>query len=304
MDFHKYLDFSKEVKFAIDNKKPIVSLESTIISHGMPYPENVKTAREVENIIREQGVTPATIGIINGRIKIGLEDDELEVFGNSKDVYKVSRKDIPYIISNKKNGATTVAGTMICSYMAGIKVFVTGGLGGIHREVEKTWDISADLYELMQTDVAVVCAGVKSILDIAKTLECLESFGVPVIGYKTDEFPAFYTQKSNYKTDYKLDTPKEIADFIFTKYDLNLKGGIIVANPIPSEYSMDEELINSAINEALEKCKKLNVSGKDITPFLLGKIKNITEGKSLEANIALIKNNADLGAKIALNLCN
>lgn len=302
--FEEYLDFSKEVQKAINNNLPIVALESTIISHGMPYPENVKMATEVEEIIRETGAVPATIGIINGKIKIGLEKDELEFFGSSKDVQKVSRRDIPYVISMKKNGATTVAGTMICAETAGIRIFVTGGLGGVHRGVEKTWDISADLYELMNTNVAVVCSGVKSILDIPKTLECLESFGVPVIGYKTDFFPAFYTAKSSNKVDYRLNTAEEIANFIFTKYDFGLKGGIVVSNPIPEAYSMNEEVINSAINEALLECEKLNILGKDITPFLLAKIKEITSGKSLEANIALIKNNAFLGAKMAIELNN
>ncbi|MFN8671280.1 MAG: pseudouridine-5'-phosphate glycosidase [Candidatus Sericytochromatia bacterium] len=302
MDLKKYLEFSDEVKIALKNNKPIVALESTIISHGMPYPDNVKTASEVEEIIRNNGVTPATIGIIEGKIKIGLSKEELDFFGSAKGVYKVSRRDIPYVIANKKNGATTVAGTMIFAEMAGIKVFVTGGLGGVHRGVEKTWDISADLYELMKTNVAVVCAGVKSILDISKTLECLETFGVPVIGYNTEDFPAFYTKKSGYSVLYNLKTPNEIADFIKTKYMLNLNGGVVIGNPIPDEYSMDEKLINESIENALTECENLKITGKDITPFLLAKIKHITDGKSLEANIALIKNNANLGAKIAKNL--
>lgn len=296
---NQYIELSPEVKNAISNKKPVVALESTIISHGMPYPLNVKTAEEVEKIIIEAGATPATIGIIKGKIKIGLTEKELEYFGKAKDIVKVSRRDIPYVVSMKKNGATTVAGTMICASMAGIKIFVTGGIGGVHRGVEDSWDISADLNELMNTDVAVVCAGVKSILDIKKTLEYLETSGVPVIGYKTDDFPAFYTRKSGSKVDYRFDTPVDTAKFLFTKWDLGLKGGVVIGNPIPVENEMDSETINNAIESALTEADKLGITGKEITPFLLDKIKTITAGKSLESNIALVKNNARAGSEIA-----
>lgn len=302
MNFKDYINISPEVKEAIENKKPIVALESTIISHGMPYPENMITAIEVENIIRELGVTPATIGIIDGIIKIGLTKDELEYFSQSKNIEKVSRRDFPHILSMKKNGATTVAGTMICADMVGIKVFVTGGIGGIHRGVEKSWDISADLTELMNTNVAVVCAGVKSILDISKTLEYLETSGVPVIGYKTENFPAFYTSKSGFKVDFKYDNADDISKFLDIKWGMNLKGGVIIANPIPEIDSLDEILINNAIEEALKECDLNGIIGKNITPFLLSKIKSITDGKSLRANISLIKNNAKTGALIAKEL--
>ncbi|MFN8575786.1 MAG: pseudouridine-5'-phosphate glycosidase [Candidatus Sericytochromatia bacterium] len=294
-----YISISDEVKNALDNKNPIVALESTIISHGMPYPENMNTAIDVENLIRNLGVTPATIGIINGIIKIGLTSSELEFFSQSKDIEKVSRRDFPHILSMKKNGATTVAGTMICADMVGIKVFVTGGIGGVHRGVEKSWDISADLTELMNTNVAVVCAGVKSILDINKTLEYLETSGVPIIGYRTNDFPAFYTSKSGSKVDFRYDNDKNIAEFLNIKWKMNLKGGVIIANPIPESDSLDEKIINQAIEQALEECDLNSIQGKNITPFLLSKIKSITEGKSLKANIALIKNNAKVGALIS-----
>lgn len=302
MFLRDYINISEEVKNALDDKKPIVALESTIISHGMPYPENMNTAIEVENIIREIGAIPATIGIINGIIKIGLTKSELEYFSQSKDIEKVSRRDFPHILSMKKNGATTVAGTMICADMVGIKVFVTGGIGGVHRGVEKSWDISADLTELMNTNVAVVCAGVKSILDISKTLEYLETSGVPVIGYKTNDFPAFYTSRSGLKVDFRYDNDKDIAEFLNIKWGMNLKGGIIIANPIPENESLDENIINQAIEQALKECETNNIQGKNITPFLLSKIKSITEGKSLKSNIALIKNNAKVGALISKEL--
>ena len=302
MILDKYLDYSQEIKQAIKMNYPIVALESTIISHGMPYPLNVKTAREVEDIIRNKGAVPATIGIIDGRIKIGLSAEELEYFGKEKDILKISRRDLSYAVSMNRNGATTVSGTMICAAMAGIKVFVTGGIGGVHRGVEKTWDISADLTELMQTNVAVVCAGVKSILDIKKTLEYLETCGVPVLGYKTNEFPAFYTRNSGEKVDYKMNSALETAKFIHTKFELGLKGGIIIANPVPEENEMDENIIKDAIDSALEEAEKTGIQGKAITPFLLDKIKQITGGKSLETNIALVKNNAFVGAEIALEL--
>lgn len=304
MNLEKYIEIAPEVKNALENNEPVVALESTIISHGMPYPENVKTAIEVEDIIKDLGVTPATIGIIQGKIKIGLNKEELEYFAQSKDIEKVSRRDMPHVLAMKKNGATTVAGTMICADMAGIKVFVTGGIGGVHRGVEKSWDISADLTELMNTSVAVVCAGVKSILDINKTLEYLETSGVPVIGYKTLEFPAFYTAKSGLNVDFKYDHEKDIANFLKRKWDINLKGGVIIANPIPDGDSLDENMINTAIDNALKECETQNIQGKNITPFLLSKIKSITEGKSLIANISLIKNNARTGALVAKEFSN
>lgn len=297
-----FIDYAPDVKNAIEKNLPIVALESTIISHGMPYPLNVQTARAVEDIIRENGAVPATIGIIDGIIRIGLTSKQLEFFGTSENIIKVSRRDLPYIISNKKNGATTVAGTMICAAMAGIKIFVTGGIGGVHRGVENTLDISADLNELMQTNVAVVCAGVKSILDINKTLEYLETSGVPVIGYQTDDFPAFYTRKSGNKVDYRLDSPEQTADFLKTKWELNLTGGVVIANPVPESKAMDEGVINSAITSALTEAESNGIKGKDITPFLLDRIKQITGGKSLETNMALVKNNARVGSQIATAL--
>lgn len=298
----KWLEFSEEVRKARQTGKPIVALESTIISHGMPYPQNVHTAREVEEIIRENGAVPATIAILDGKIKIGLSNEELEYLGQSKDVEKASRRDLPYLLSGKKNGATTVAATMICAELAGIKVFVTGGIGGVHREAERTMDISADLQELANTNVAVVCAGAKSILDLGLTLEYLETYGVPVVGFGTDILPAFYTSTSPFKVNYRLDTTAEVADMIRTKWELGLDGGVVVANPIPEEYALDESLMNRVIEKALAEAKENQISGKQVTPFLLGKVKELTEGKSLTANIALIKNNARVGAQIACSL--
>jgi pseudouridine-5'-phosphate glycosidase len=299
---NQYLNFTPEVMEAVASKKPVVALETTIISHGMPYPLNLKTAREVEYIIRKAGAVPATIGILNGKIMIGLTSAELDYFARADDIIKTSRRDLPYIIANKLNGATTVAGTMICAEMAGIKVFVTGGIGGVHRGVEKTWDISADLQELMNTSVAVICSGVKSILDIKKTLEYLETSGVPVIGYKTADFPAFFTRKSGSKVDFVVSNAEEAAAFLFTKWSLNLKGGVVVASPVPEKDAMDEGLVDQAIEDALALAARQNIQGKEITPFLLAKIKEITEGRSLEANVALIKNNAFAGAEIAIAL--
>lgn len=298
----KWLDFSKEVTEARETGKPIVALESTIISHGMPYPQNVHTAREVEEIIRENGAVPATIAILDGKIKIGLSDEELEYLGKSKDVEKASRRDLPYLLSAKKNGATTVAATMICAQLAGIEVFVTGGIGGVHREGEVTMDISADLQELAHTNVAVVCAGAKSILDLGLTLEYLETNGVPVVGFGTDSLPAFYTRTSPFKVNFRLDTADKVADMIRTKWQLGLDGGVVVANPIPEEHAMEESFINSVIEKALAEAKEKQIGGKEVTPFLLGKVKELTEGKSLVANIALVKNNARMGAMIASSL--
>ncbi|MGB8953789.1 MAG: pseudouridine-5'-phosphate glycosidase [Tumebacillaceae bacterium] len=296
---HTYLDIHPEVQQALTEGKPVVALESTIISHGMPYPENVQTAREVEAIIREQGAIPATIGIIDGRIKIGLSHDELESFGQAENVLKVSRRDLPYVIAAKTHGATTVAATMICAKLAGISVFVTGGLGGVHREGEVTMDISADLTELAQTDVAVVCAGAKSILDLGRTLEYLETQGVPVLGYQSDDFPAFYTRSSGYGVDYRLNTPEEVALFLKTKWDLGLHGGTVIANPVPEDHALDHDEIEMHIERALAEAKAQGIKGKEATPFLLAKMKEITGGKSLETNIALIKHNAFVGAQIA-----
>lgn len=298
----KYLDIHPEVEKALKDNEPVVALESTIISHGMPYPQNVETALKVEEIIRENGSVPATIGIINGRIKIGLTRDEIEHMAKSENVAKVSRRDFPFVIAKKLDGATTVAATMIAANLAGIKVFVTGGIGGVHRGAEKTLDISADLQELASTNVAVICAGAKSILDIGLTLEYLETNGVPVVGYGTEELPAFYTRKSGFNVDYRVDTPTELAEAIKAKWDLNLDGGMVIGNPIPEEYEMDYDTINKAIADALEEAEKLGVKGKETTPFLLSKVKSITAGKSLESNIQLVYNNARVGAKIALEL--
>jgi len=299
---NKFIDLSKEVKEAIEEKKPVVALESTIISHGMPYPENIKTAKALEDIIREHKAIPATIAIINGRIKIGLSEEELEFMGTSKEILKASRRDLPVVLAKGLTAATTVSATMICANLAGIKVFVTGGIGGVHRGAEQTFDISADLQELANTDVAVVCAGAKAILDLPRTLEYLETHGVPVLGYRTIELPAFYTRESGLKVDHKINDEIEAAEIIKTKWDLGLKGGILIANPIPEEYALNNEFIEDAIEKALLHAKKLNIKGKEITPFLLDKIKEITEGKSLVANIELVKNNAIVGSKIAVEL--
>lgn len=298
----QYLDINEEVAKALEQGKPVVALESTIISHGMPYPQNMEMAQKVENIIRENGAIPATIGIINGRLKAGLTKEELEYMATTKGVIKASRRDLPFIVAKKLDGATTVASTMIIAEMAGIKVFVTGGIGGVHREAGNTMDISADLQELANTNVAVVCAGAKSILDIALTLEYLETHGVPVAGYQTEEFPAFYTRKSGFKVDYKVDTPEEMAAALKAKWEMNLKGGVVIANPIPAEHELDYELITNAIEKALLEAKKQGIKGKESTPFLLAKVKEVTEGKSLKANLELVYNNAQVGAKIAKEL--
>jgi pseudouridylate synthase len=300
----EYLTFSKEVQEAKEQGKPIVALESTIISHGMPYPQNVQTAREVEQIVRDNGAVPATIAIIDGKIKIGLSDEELEMFGNSSGVAKASRRDLAYLLATKKLGATTVAATMICAELAGIHIFVTGGIGGVHRGAETTMDISADLEELGQTNVAVVCAGAKSILDLGLTLEYLETKGVPVIGYQTDMLPAFYTRRSEFNVNFRADDVETIAATLKAKWDLNLNGGAVIANPIPEADAMDEAFINGVIESALQEAAQNNISGKDTTPFLLGKVKELTEGKSLESNIALVKNNAVIGSQLAVSFQN
>jgi len=298
----KYLEINPEVKKAIENGKPVVALESTIISHGMPYPRNVETALNVEKIIRDHNAIPATIAILNGKLKVGLTEEEIEYLGKAKNVIKTSRRDIPFIIAKKSDGATTVASTMIIAALAGIKVFATGGIGGVHRGATETFDISADLEELAHTNVAVVCAGAKSILDIGLTLEYLETHGVPVIGYQTEEMPAFYTRKSGFGVDYKVDSPEEIASALKAKWDLGLAGGVVVANPIEEQYQMDYGTITEAIEEALEEAKEKGIRGKESTPFLLAKVKEITGGDSLESNIKLVYNNALLGAKIAVEL--
>jgi len=295
----QYIDINPEVLEALNTRKAIVALESTIISHGMPYPQNVETANKVESIVREHGAIPATIAILDGKIKIGLSAQELEIVATSKDVIKVSRRDLPIVLARKMNGATTVASTMIAAELAGIKVFVTGGIGGVHRDGQYTFDISADLIELANTNVAVVCAGAKSILDLGLTLEYLETHGVPVIGYETDELPAFYTRKSGFKLLHRADSAAELAHILKAKWDLFLKGGVVIANPIPEAYAMNYEYITESIERALIKARNKGISGKDTTPFLLAEIKEITGGKSLESNIQLVFNNAKLGAKIA-----
>ena len=300
----KYVKISEEVSEALNQNKPVVALESTIISHGMPYPKNVETALTVENTVREFGAVPATICIIGGRFVIGASKEEIEYLGKAgTKVAKASRRDLPVLLSKKMDGATTVTTTMIGAHLAGIKVFATGGVGGVHRGAEKTMDISADLEELAKTQVCVVCAGCKSILDLQLTLEYLETKGVAVIGYKTEELPAFYTDKSGLSVDYRLDTPKEVADAFKVKLELGLEGGMLVANPIPHEYAMDKTVIDKAIADAAQEAEKLNIKGKTLTPFLLSKIQKLTGGESLESNIKLVLNNAKLAAEIASQMC-
>ncbi len=296
---NQFLDINTEVAEALKSDKPVVALESTIISHGMPYPENFEMAQKVERIIRENGAIPATIGIIGGRLKAGLTEEELLYMAQTPGIIKASRRDLPFIVSQKLDGATTVASTMIVAQMAGIKVFVTGGIGGVHREAETTMDISADLQELAQTDVAVVCAGAKSILDIGLTLEYLETHGVPVLGYGVDEFPAFYTRKSGFDVDYKVSSPEDTAKALHAKWGMGLRGGMVIANPIPEAHALDYDLITAAIENALVEAKSQGIKGKKSTPFLLSKVKAITEGKSLTANLELVYNNAKIGARIA-----
>lgn len=300
---NKFLSISPEVAQALKDNKPVVALESTIISHGMPYPQNVKTALTVEQTIRDNGAVPATIAIIGGRLKAGCTPDEIEYLGEKgQKVTKASRRDLPVLVARGDDGATTVTTTMIIAAMAGIKVFCTGGIGGVHRGAETTMDISADLEELAQTPVLVVCAGAKSILDLGLTLEYLETKGVPVIGYGTEELPAFYTRTSGFKVDYRLDTAKQIADAFRAKLDMGLKGGMLVTNPIPEQYSMDPMRINKVIDDAVAEATRLGIRGKATTPFLLAKIKDITGGDSLAANIQLVLNNARLAAQVACAL--
>ena len=300
---NKYLDIAPEVAAALAEGKPVVALESTIISHGMPYPQNVETALAVEKIVRENGAVPATIAIIGGRLKAGLSPEEIEYFGKKgPEIAKASRRDLPVLIAKGQDGACTVTTTMMIAHMAGISVFATGGIGGVHRGAETTMDISADLEELGQTPVMVICAGAKSILDLGLTLEYLETKGVPVIGYGTDELPAFYTRKSGFGVDYRLDTPAELAAAFHAQRAMDLKGGMLVTNPIPEEYSMDADVINAAIDQAVAECKAQGIHGKATTPFLLARIKDITGGDSLDSNIQLVFNNARLAAKTAAEL--
>ena len=304
MALNKYLDIAPEVQKALEEGRPVVALESTIISHGMPYPQNVETALNVEKIIRDNGAVPATIAVIKGRLKAGLSAEEIDYLGKTGTaVAKASRRDLPVLVAEGRDGATTVTTTMIIAHMAGIQVFATGGIGGVHRGAQQTFDISADLEELAHTPVMVVCAGAKSILDLGLTLEYLETHGVPVIGYGTEELPAFYTRKSGFKVDYRIDTPEDLAKAFFVKQDMGLGGGMLVTNPIPEEFSMNHEIINKAIDEAVEEANKLGIHGKETTPFLLAKIKDLTGGDSLASNIQLVYNNARLAAKTAGELC-
>ena len=301
MKLSGYLDIHPDVENAIKNNEPVVALESTIISHGMPYPKNVETALMVEETVRLNKAVPATIAIINGKLKVGLTNDEIEFLATNEEVKKVSRRDLPITVAQKLSGSTTVASTMIIASLAKIAIFATGGIGGVHRGAENTMDISADLEELANTNVCVVCAGAKAILDLGLTLEYLETKGVPVIGYKTSELPAFYSSESGFDVDYKIDSAQEIAEILKTKWNLSLDGGVLVTNPIPVAFELETGVMNDAINQAIIEADNNKISGKKITPYLLSKVNEITQGKSLEANIKLIQNNADLAAKIALH---
>ena len=301
-EFEKYMDITTEVKDALEKGLPVVALESTIITHGMPYPKNVETALMVEDEIRKYGAVPATLAIIKGRLKIGLTSEELDYVATAKDVMKCSRRDIAFVVSGKKDAGTTVATTMIMAEMAGIKVFATGGIGGVHRGAETSMDISADLDEFARTNVAVVCAGAKSILDIGLTLEYLETKGVPVIGYGTEEMPAFYTRESGFKVDFKIDSAEEIAELLNVKWSIGLDGGAIIANPIPEEFAMDKAVIDAAISQALAEAQAEGIKGKKVTPFMLEKVMELTGGESLESNIKLVLNNAKVASWIAAGL--
>jgi len=297
---NNYLTIHPEVSEALAAHKPVVALESTIISHGMPYPKNIETALAVEEVVRQNGAVPATIAIMNGKCHVGLTKEELEYFGNEKDVWKVSLRDMPYVISQNLYGATTVAATMRIAAMVGIKVFVTGGIGGVHRGAENTMDISADLTEMAQTSVAIVSAGVKSILDIGLTLEYLETMGIPVVTYGQDEFPSFYSRKSGFASPLRLDTPKAIAALLTAKWNMGLKGSVLIANPVPEEFEIAATEMEVHIQQALNAAKEKSITGKNVTPFLLQYIAEHTKGESLEANIALIKHNAKVGAEVAV----
>mgnify|MGYP003323989868 FL=1 len=301
MNLDNYIDISPEILNAIKKKLPIVALESTIISHGMPYPKNIETAIMVEETVRANDAIPATIAIIKGRIKVGLTRDEIDFLATNDEVQKVSRRDLAIAVAQKTSGSTTVASTMIIASLAKIAVFATGGIGGVHRGAENTLDVSADLEELSKTNVCVVCAGAKAILDIGLTLEYLETKGVPVIGYKTLDLPAFYSTKSGFKVDYRIDSAADIAQILKTKWDLSIDGGVLVTIPIPQEFELTLDVMNKAINEAITQADSENIIGKDITPYLLSKVNELTHGESLEANMKLIKNNAALAAKIASN---
>ena len=301
---YPYLEISTEVQNAIDNNLPIVALESTLVAHGMPYPKNIETAKELERIVRKNGAVPATIAILNGKLKVGLSDEELHTLGTSDNICKVSRRDIPMVIAKKLNGSTTVASTMIIASIAGIKIFATGGIGGVHRGAEKSFDVSADLMELANTQVAVVCAGCKSVLDIGLTLEYLETHGVAIVGYQSKDFPAFFVRKSGFKVDFSMDSIQELATTFQAKLDLNLRGGMVIANPIPSEYEMPYEIIQEAIDDAIEESEDKGLIGKEITPFLLKRIDELTEGTSLKSNQKLVYHNALVAAQLAVQLAN
>ncbi len=301
-NLEKHLDIAAEVREALEQGLPVVALESTIISHGMPYPKNVETALLVEETVRQHGAVPATIAILGGRLKVGLTGEDLQRLGSAAGVVKTSRRDLPFVVARGLDGGTTVAATMILADLAGIRVFATGGIGGVHRGATTSMDISADLEELAATGVAVVCAGAKSILDLGLTLEYLETKGVPVIGYGTEELPAFYTRESGFKVNYRLDSPEEIAAVLRVKWDLGLGGGAVIANPIPVEYAMDRAVIDAAIDQAVKEAAEAGIKGKDVSPFLLGRVLALTGGESLESNIKLVLNNAALAARIAVSL--
>ena len=301
MKLNSYLDVHPEVENALNSKQPIVALESTIISHGMPYPENIETALMVEDTVRANNAIPATIAIIKGRLKVGLTKKEIEFLATNDEVKKISRRDLAITVSQKLSGSTTVASTMIIAHLAKIAVFATGGIGGVHRGAEKTLDISADLEELSRTNVCVVCAGAKSILDIGLTLEYLETKGVPIIGYKTSDLPAFYSSNSGFNVDYRVDSAFDISEILKTKWSLTINGGVLVTNPIPKTFELELAMMNEAINKAIIEAEKEKITGKEITPYLLSKVNEITQGKSLNANIKLIQNNAVLATKIAIH---
>ena len=299
---HQYLDIHPEVRDALENGRPVVALESTIICHGMPYPKNVETAKQVEAVVREYGATPATIAILDGRLKAGVDESEIDYLGNNgQQITKSSRRDIPFVVSRGEDGATTVASTMIIAAMAGIRVMATGGIGGVHRGVEQTMDVSADLEELSRTNIAVVCAGIKSVLDIGRTLEYLETIGVPVVGYRTNTVPAFYARSSGFPVDYRVDEAAAAAAALQAKYELGIDGAVLVTNPVPEEHAMAREEIDGLIEEAIAEMNERGITGKETTPFLLARIADRTGGKSLEANIELVLNNAKLAAEIAVN---
>lgn len=300
---NEYLSIQDEVAHALATNRPVVALESTIISHGMPWPQNAETAMEVEKAVRDEGAIPATIAILDGRLQVGLDRKHIETLGQAAGVWKVSLRDMPYVVSKKIPGATTVAATMRIAAMAGIRIFATGGIGGVHRGAETTMDISADLTEMSSTNVAIVSAGVKSILDIGLTLEYLETLGVPVVTYGQDVFPSFYSRESGFASPLRMDSPAEIADLLKAKWGLDLSGSVLIANPVPPQYSVDGEMIEKHIQQALEKAAKEKIRGKEVTPFLLKEIAQISKGESLQANIALIKSNAQLAAGIAKSLC-